>query len=109
MPVFSDNAPKIQAFFFSPDLSMGDTAVVICAVKRGSRGPHTLSWLKDSRGLAEDHRVSVSRQSDMLCTLTIRDVGPDDVGNYSCVARNARGEDTFTAPLAVSGIHVANE
>ncbi|KAH8029781.1 hypothetical protein HPB51_004786 [Rhipicephalus microplus] len=102
MRVFSDNAPKIQAFSFSPDLSMGDAAVVICAVKKGSRGPHTLSWLKDSRRLSEDHRVSVFRQSDMLCTLTIRDVGPDDVGNYSCVARNARGEDTFTAPLAVS-------
>ncbi|KAH7974618.1 hypothetical protein HPB49_017475 [Dermacentor silvarum] len=107
LPVFSsaaeaDNAPKIQAFSFSPDLSLGDVAVVTCAVKRGSRGPHTLSWLKDSRGLAEDHRVSASRQSDMLYTLTIRDVGPDDVGNYSCVARNARGEDTFTAPLAVS-------
>ncbi|XP_037498572.1 Down syndrome cell adhesion molecule isoform X3 [Rhipicephalus sanguineus] len=102
----ADNAPKIQAFSFSPDLSLGDTAVVICAVKRGSRGPHTLSWLKDSRGLAEDHRVSVSRQSDMLCTLTIGDVGPDDVGNYSCVARNARGEDTFTAPLAVSAAPV---
>ncbi|XP_049512981.1 Down syndrome cell adhesion molecule isoform X2 [Dermacentor silvarum] len=111
LPVFSsaaeaDNAPKIQAFSFSPDLSLGDVAVVTCAVKRGSRGPHTLSWLKDSRGLAEDHRVSASRQSDMLYTLTIRDVGPDDVGNYSCVARNARGEDTFTAPLAVSAAPV---
>nr|XP_054924920.1 hemicentin-2-like [Dermacentor andersoni] len=97
-----DNAPKIQAFSFSPDLSLGDAAAVTCAVKRGSRGPHNLSWLKDSRGLAEDHRVSAARQSDMLYTLTIRDVGPDDVGNYTCVARNARGQDTFTAPLAVS-------
>ncbi|KAH6921914.1 hypothetical protein HPB50_006459 [Hyalomma asiaticum] len=104
--VVNDSAPKIQAFSFSPDLSLGDTAVVTCAVKRGSKSPHTLSWLIDARGLSEDHRVSASRQSDMLSTLTIRDVGPDDVGNYSCVARNARGEDTFTAPLAVSGTHL---
>ncbi|KAH9364304.1 hypothetical protein HPB48_008458 [Haemaphysalis longicornis] len=99
--------PKIQAFVFSPDLSFGDTAVITCAVKKGSQGPHSLAWLKDSLTLTGSHRVSVARQSDIVSTLTLRDIEPDDVGNYTCVARNARGsQDAFTAVLTVSGTEV---
>ncbi|KAM7294607.1 hypothetical protein ISCGN_024113, partial [Ixodes scapularis] len=102
--------PKIQAFSFSPDLSLGDTTMVTCAVKRGSEAPHALSWLKNGReiGNGED-RVSVARQSDTLSTLTLRDVDAEDVGNYTCVASNARGADRFTASLTMTALPVLQE
>lgn len=95
--------PSIQEFRFPAGLSVGDTAFVGCAVRKGSVGPFQLSWQKNESPLESHAGVRISRQSDSISTLTIREVSPSDNGNYTCVAQNADGVDVFTAHLAVSG------
>lgn len=97
--------PSIQPFRFPSELSPGDTAVAVCVVRKGSAGPHSLTWTKD--GKHTDHvsspRISVSRQSDYVSTLTVRDITPRDNGNYTCHVENPTGNDEFSAFLAVEG------
>ncbi|XP_075560476.1 cell adhesion molecule Dscam1-like isoform X2 [Dermacentor variabilis] len=101
-------APRIRAFSFQDDLSIGDSTAVTCALRRGSRGPHAISWMKDaSRPLFEGSgRVSVHRQADELSVLTIGDIGFEDVGNYTCVASNDHGWDHHTTELLASAAPV---
>lgn len=35
--------------------------------------------------------------------LTIEEVGPEDVGNYTCTVSNAAAEDSYTGALVVKG------
>ncbi|KAH9364305.1 hypothetical protein HPB48_008457 [Haemaphysalis longicornis] len=93
---------------FQKDLVLGDSTVVLCALGRGSRGPHSITWWKgDDRSLLSgDDRVSVHRVSDLMSTLTFSDIGYEDVGNYTCVASNAYGSDQHTDALLVSGVLV---
>lgn len=35
--------------------------------------------------------------------LSIASVGPNDAGNYTCIAENSAGVDYYTAPLAIIG------
>ncbi|XP_077545984.1 cell adhesion molecule Dscam1-like isoform X6 [Haemaphysalis longicornis] len=107
-PSHCQEPPRIRSFGFSPDLSLGDSAAVTCAVKRGSVGPHALTWLRDGARLGEEghQRVSVSRPSDVMSILAFKNIQADDVGNYTCVAANAHGEHRMTATLMVSAAPV---
>uniref|UniRef100_L7LVM6 Down syndrome cell adhesion molecule n=1 Tax=Rhipicephalus pulchellus TaxID=72859 RepID=L7LVM6_RHIPC len=98
--------PRIGAFSFSSDLSLGDSAALTCAVKRGSTGPHTFSWLRDGVPLVPRSRVSVSRPSDVMSILAFENVQPEDVANYTCVAANAQGQHSMTAALLVTAAPV---
>ncbi|KAL3218026.1 hypothetical protein MRX96_050893 [Rhipicephalus microplus] len=96
--------PQIKSFSFSSDLTLGDSVVLTCAVKRGSAGPHTLSWLRDAVPLVPRPRVSVSRPSDVMSILAFENVQPEDVANYTCVAANAHGQHSMTAALLVTAV-----
>ncbi|KAK8785220.1 hypothetical protein V5799_008403 [Amblyomma americanum] len=104
VPSQCQEPPRIRPFSFSPDLSLGDSAAVTCAVKRGSVGPHTLTWRKDGALLPQERRISVSQPSDVMSILALRNIQPGDVGNYTCVASNAHGEHRMTALLVISGL-----
>ncbi|CAN8006483.1 unnamed protein product, partial [Ixodes pacificus] len=100
--VFSaPGVPKIHEFRFPTDLSVGETVVVNCVVRKGSAGPFQLSWRKDGGPIDPAEGVSVSHQSDAISTLTVRHVAPTHNGNYSCHVRNAAGSDEYAAFLAV--------
>ncbi|KAH6921916.1 hypothetical protein HPB50_006461 [Hyalomma asiaticum] len=75
----------------------------MCAIKSGSHGPHDLSWYKDGLPIINQERVTVTRQSDTLSTLTLRNLRPEDFGNYTCVATNAQGTDQYSTTLIIPG------
>ncbi|KAK8785225.1 hypothetical protein V5799_008408 [Amblyomma americanum] len=60
-----------------------------------------MAWLKDGMEIVNSDRVSVSTQFKGTVALLIAHLRPEDVGNYTCVASNSFGTDTFTAPLVV--------
>ncbi|KAH7976679.1 hypothetical protein HPB52_018024 [Rhipicephalus sanguineus] len=93
--------PKVFEFTFPPEVALGDEILAGCVVKNGSPGPHSISWQKDGSEIESGERVSVSGQSKTSAALRIAAVRPEDVGNYTCVARNSFGSDSFTAPLVV--------
>ncbi|KAH8029778.1 hypothetical protein HPB51_004783 [Rhipicephalus microplus] len=93
--------PKVFEFTFPPEVTLGDEVLAGCVVKKGSAGLYVISWLKDGSEIESDERVSVSDQSKNSAALRISFVRPEDVGNYTCVARSSSGSDSFTAPLVV--------
>ncbi|XP_072140337.1 cell adhesion molecule Dscam1-like isoform X6 [Dermacentor andersoni] len=96
--------PKLGELWFPPDVTLGDEVVVTCVVKKGSAGPYQITWEKDGRevaGKGTDLRVFVSTLSMGSVALRIASLRAEDVGNYSCTARNRFGSDSVTAPLVV--------
>ncbi|KAL3203358.1 hypothetical protein MRX96_041939 [Rhipicephalus microplus] len=94
--------PKLHSSGFSSELSIGEDAAATCAVKKGSAGPFLLSWTKDSREIENTDRITVAIKATSAM-LSIDSVRVEDVGNYTCMAKNAFGRDTLTLPLLVSG------
>ncbi|KAH8029779.1 hypothetical protein HPB51_004784 [Rhipicephalus microplus] len=104
MPLVVTAPPKLGELLFPSDVAPGDEVAVICVVKKGSQGPYQITWEKDGEGLSgtgTDARVSVSPLSAVSVTLRIANLRADDVGNYSCTARNRFGSDSVTAQLVV--------
>ncbi|KAK8785233.1 hypothetical protein V5799_008416 [Amblyomma americanum] len=95
--------PRVFEFAFPPEVALGDEILVGCVVKKGSSGPYHISWQKDGRAIESNDHLSVSGQSKASTALRIAGVRPGDIGNYTCVARNSFGSDSFTAPLTVHG------
>lgn len=84
-------------------MALGDEILVGCVVKRGTLGPYHISWQKDGADVQSTDRVSVTAQSKNSVALRITAVRPEDVSNYTCLATNSIGSDSFTAPLVVHG------
>lgn len=98
----SEGVPKLVEFNFPKDLTMGEETVFSCHVRRGA-GPYRFAWFKDGMTLVPSDRMSVFQVSARMVTLTFRNVGPMDVGNYSCEVTNHIGKDTVSANLRVTG------
>ncbi|XP_049514071.1 hemicentin-1 [Dermacentor silvarum] len=96
-------SPKLREFAFPPESTLGEQILVSCAVRNAATGPHRMTWLKDGKALEKSDRVSVSAQFKGTAAIMIADLRPEDVGNYTCVASNAFGSDSFTAALVVQG------
>ncbi|KAL3218030.1 hypothetical protein MRX96_050897 [Rhipicephalus microplus] len=104
MTGFVPEPPKIREFSFPANLSPGDTVVVNCVVKKGSSGPFELTWRKDGVPVQPTETLTVaSHKGGPLSALSIVDLAAEDSGNYTCVARNAIGNEEFSAYLAVKG------
>lgn len=109
VPVPVPAPPKIVEFSFPPDVALGDEVIVTCVVKKGSVGPHHVTWWKDNEPLGTsraDQRVVVSMPSKSSATLHIASLRAEDVANYSCTARNNGGSDRVTVSLVVPGNQV---
>ncbi|KAG0435993.1 hypothetical protein HPB47_018204, partial [Ixodes persulcatus] len=92
--------PKLQPFIFPNQEQMPKKVVVHCVVLEGDE-PFKFSWLKDGIALASNRKVQV-KVSEAVSSLTITTVDAEDIGNYTCVVRNAAGSDSFTSQLLVT-------
>ena len=96
-PAKSISAPSIV----SPPMSMvvNETGIASfqCQVE-GNPGPN-VTWLKDNSSLLPSKRRVVSSRGGLMIT----DVTSQDVGMYTCVARNILGEIASSASLSVQG------
>ncbi|KAG0439399.1 hypothetical protein HPB47_016663, partial [Ixodes persulcatus] len=99
------DAPKLQEFLFPKTTALGESVSVSCAASKGIR-PMTFAWLKDGVPVVNSARVITSNVVDNVALLVINKLAALDVGNYSCVARNAQGEDRVTATLTVEAAPV---
>ncbi|KAK8785228.1 hypothetical protein V5799_008411 [Amblyomma americanum] len=101
VPLTVSGLPKLREFAFPPEVTLGEEILVSCVVKKGSPGPHHVTWLKDGIELEKTDRVSVFAQFKSSAALRIASLRAEDVGNYTCVASNPVGTSSFTASLVV--------
>lgn len=66
--------------------------------------PLRINWNFYGEELSSDMGVSTMPVGDSMNVLFISSVTPSNRGNYTCVANNLAGIDSFTAQLLVNGI-----
>lgn len=95
--------PKILPFFFGATPSnAGNPVQVGCTVMEGDK-PLRISWNFYGEELSSNMGVSTMPVGDTMNVLIIPSVVPSNRGNYTCVAKNFAGNDSFTAQLLVNG------
>lgn len=86
---------------FLRSVSAGDNVQTMCAVQSGD--DVDFSWRKDGQPLpANGHRVAI-HSLPTTSILLVKNATVFDTGNYTCVGRNALGQDSVTAQLSVQG------
>ena len=60
----------------------------------------TITWSRNWKPLAGDHNIVMDED---MQSVTIRNVKPDDEGEYSCSATNVLGRETRNSTLSVIG------
>ncbi|XP_049514067.1 titin-like [Dermacentor silvarum] len=98
--VVTVEAPKVQPFSFPSTKAMPKKVIVHCAVLEGTE-PLKFVWTKDGVPVENGHRLHVKQHSETLSSLTITDVGAEDIGNYTCTVSNVAGSDSATSKLLV--------
>ncbi|KAH7936599.1 hypothetical protein HPB49_001634 [Dermacentor silvarum] len=90
---------RLQPLHFLRSVAAGDNVQTMCAVQSGDEVD--FSWRKDGQPLsASGHRL-VIHSLPTTSILLIKNATVFDAGNYSCVGRNALGQDSVTAQLRV--------
>ena len=93
--------PKIIPFSFPSLVDLNTPNLVVsCSLSSGSK-PIVIEWLKNGKSLMNNgHRVTFKNE-EMFSVLMIRDLSLDDVGNYTCIAKNSYGSDQYTSSLVI--------
>ncbi len=87
----------------SQTLSEGSSFRLFCSTSAGDK-PLFFQWTKNNQILSNDPKVNYKiDNSKVHSLLTIESIERSDSGNYSCIVRNAFGEDFQSALLIVKG------
>ena len=74
-----------------------------CATSQGSK-PIEFKWMKDNKDVENVPNTSVLNQAG-FSVLTVGPASKENVGNYTCIAKNAFGRDSLTASFILKGIY----
>lgn len=97
--------PKLLPFSFGETPSnAGDTVQVGCTVVKGDK-PLRISWNFYGEELSSNMGVATMPVGDSMNVLSIPSVETANRGNYTCLAKNSAGYDSYTAQLLVNGSH----
>lgn len=85
-------------------LNEGMRAAISCQIVEGDL-PVMFTWTKDGDGLNNGLGVGTSTRNhdEYSSSLIIDHITAEHAGNYTCIAKNAAGEENFTVPLTVNG------
>ncbi|XP_077487055.1 cell adhesion molecule Dscam1-like isoform X7 [Amblyomma americanum] len=91
--------PKLQPFSFPGSVKPGSRASATCFTTSGTHQV-TMSWLKDGNDISAVKNVFVETKRGVSLIL-IEPVEVSNAGNYTCIAKNRAGFDSYTAVLDV--------
>lgn len=95
--------PQIVAFDFGDSpVDSGDSVSATCSIIKGDF-PLSIRWSMNGKQLRGDGGISVVLVNKRLSTISVESVSAEHVGNYTCLAENPAGNDSFTAVLNVNG------
>ena len=72
-----------------------------CNIKEGTP-PFRIEWSKDGQAIRSSEHVRIMGEEEDS-VLSIKSTKESDTGNYTCLAKNAFGSDSFTSQLAIQG------
>lgn len=76
----------------------------MCSIGSGDLDGLTYEWLKDDKRVVPSARYRISiAPENFNSILRVIDLRPEDSATYSCVARNAFGQDKISIKLLVKG------
>lgn len=92
--------PQIDQFNFNQNgVNGGQPVRIMCIVSAGDL-PITMYWLKNGEPLIRSIHHKIDEYTSML---SFRQAEIADAGNYTCVAKNAAGENRKSSVLKVKG------
>lgn len=99
--VYSEEAPVLNPLLVPPNIAIGDNAEIYCTIKRGSP-PIEFKWLRNGKDVQaySKYKISSTKTSSHF---SIGKIQASDIGNFTCVARNAFGEDSKTENVFMEG------
>jgi hypothetical protein len=99
----SAESPVLAPLSVPRQLSEGQKLRLICNVLSGTL-PVQFEWTKEDRSLASGSRTTIRRLTEEVSELETTNLKFEDIGNYSCLARNSFGSDVSTVNLQIKGI-----
>lgn len=82
-------------------MNSGDVAVANCIVTKGDL-PIKIKWTLNGKAIQKIHGVSLSN-TKRSSQINIESVYFEHAGNYTCIANNSAGYDTYSTILNVNG------
>ena len=95
--------PTMLAFSFPPDPEAGTDIFISCSAYKGSK-PISYTWYHNGNEIYPGSGVEIEPNRNAL-SLSIASAATMHSGNYTCIAKNAYGSDSYSANLNIKGIH----
>ncbi|XP_023220989.1 Down syndrome cell adhesion molecule-like protein Dscam2 [Centruroides sculpturatus] len=97
-------SPEIKPFYFSTSIQEGKRQQITCSIEAGDPPLHFI-WKKDGSDVS---RETLIKYDDLYSILIIPSVQSKDIGNYTCIVKNAAGSDSYTASLIMKVLKYTN-
>lgn len=97
-------APKLLDQFERINHPESTNATLTCSLGSGDLEGLTLEWFKDDRKISPSPKYKIVILPDnVISNLRVINLKPEDSAVYSCVAKNAFGQDRISTRLNVKG------
>lgn len=95
--------PKIIPFSFGEEPSnLGDSASIQCGISSGDL-PMKFSWVLNGKTIDQNEGINIGSFGKKTSFLSIDSLAENHAGNYTCIAQNKAGMETYSAELIVIG------
>lgn len=84
-------------------VNYGDMTMLNCMVPKGDL-PLKIYWTLNGKSVDQIGGITVMYPKKRISQLTIDDIKDYHAGEYTCIAQNHAGNETYSAELHVNGI-----
>lgn len=100
--VLANDSPVLNPLTVPPNIAIGDNTEIFCTIKRGSP-PIEFQWLHNGQ-LVQSHSKYKILTTKTSSHFSIGEIQASDIGNFTCVAKNAYGMDSKTENVFMEGM-----
>uniref|UniRef100_T1K1W5 Uncharacterized protein n=1 Tax=Tetranychus urticae TaxID=32264 RepID=T1K1W5_TETUR len=93
-----EGRPNIEPFSFPNEVKLNQPILVVTCVVSNGEKPIKFEWFKDGNPMESKDEVNI-KHHEMYSFLELKNLKSKHIGNYTCLARNRFGTDSFTSKL----------